>query len=87
MKPMFSPSLMCMDFLDIKNQAEILNRRCDFYHIDIMDGHFVPNITLSPSFVEAFKKVADKPLECVVRGLGIMMESEGELGRILRNRY
>ena len=64
MKPMFSPSLMCMDFLDIKNQAEILNSRCDFYHIDIMDGHFVPNITLSPCFVEAFKRVADKPLDC-----------------------
>lgn len=32
-------------------------------------------------------RVADKPLECVARGLGIMMESEGELGRILRNRY
>lgn len=64
MKALFSPSLMCMDFLDIKNQTEILNSRCDFYHIDIMDGHFVPNITLSPCFVEAFKKIAKKPLDC-----------------------
>ena len=61
---MFSPSLMCMDFLDIKNQVNILNNRCDFYHIDIMDGHFVPNITLSPCFVEALKRVAEKPLDC-----------------------
>ena len=29
MKPMFNPSLMCMDLLDIKNQTEILNERCD----------------------------------------------------------
>ena len=51
MEPMFNPSLMCMDLLDIKNQAEILNERCDLYHVDIMDGHFVKNITLSPDFV------------------------------------
>ena len=36
MKPMFNPSLMCMDLLDIKNQTEILNDRCDLYHVDIM---------------------------------------------------
>ncbi len=64
MKPMFSPSLMCMDFLDIKNQTEILNELCDFYHVDIMDGHFVKNITLSPDFVKAFSKIAEKPIDC-----------------------
>lgn len=55
---------MCMDFLDIKNQIEILNTRCDFYHVDIMDGHYVPNLTLSPDFVSAVSKVATKPLDC-----------------------
>lgn len=64
MKVLFSPSLMCMDFLDIKNQIEILNTRCDFYHVDIMDGHYVPNLTLSPDFVSAVSKVATKPLDC-----------------------
>lgn len=64
MKPMFSPSLMCMDFLDIRHQAEILNSRCDFYHADIMDGHYVPNITLSPDFVSVFSRVAKKPIDC-----------------------
>ncbi len=64
MKALFSPSLMCMDFLDIKNQVQILNPRCDSFHIDIMDGHFVKNITLSPCFVEAFSAVAEKPLDC-----------------------
>lgn len=64
MKPLFSPSLMCMDFLDIKSQAEILNSRCDFYHVDIMDGHYVKNITLSPDFVSVFSRVAQQPIDC-----------------------
>lgn len=64
MKAMFNPSLMCMDLLDIKKQTEILNERCDLYHVDIMDGHFVKNITLSPDFVAAFAKIAKKPIDC-----------------------
>ncbi len=64
MPVLFSPSLMCMDFLNIKNQIETLNSRCDFYHIDIMDGHYVPNLTLSPDFVRAVSTVAKKPLDC-----------------------
>lgn len=63
-KPMFSPSLMCMDLMDIKHQMEILNSRADFYHVDIMDGHFVKNITLSPDFVKAVKGVTKLPLDC-----------------------
>ena len=64
MKALFSPSLMCMDFLEIKKQTQVLNTRCDCFHVDIMDGHYVKNITLSPCIVEAIKKVAQKPLEC-----------------------
>lgn len=64
MKSYFSPSLMCMDLLDIKNQTEILNERADFYHVDIMDGHFVKNITLSPDFVKAMSKIATIPMDC-----------------------
>lgn len=37
MKPMFNPSLMCMDLLNIKEQLQILNTRADFFHVDIMD--------------------------------------------------
>ena len=63
MKPIFNPSLMCMDFLDIRNQLEILNSRVDLYHFDIMDGHYVPNITLSPDLAKAVAKVSDLPLD------------------------
>ena len=64
MKPLFNPSLMCMNLIDIKGQTQILNERCDLYHVDIMDGHFVKNITLSPCFVEAFSTIAKKPIDC-----------------------
>jgi D-allulose-6-phosphate 3-epimerase len=60
---MISPSLMCMDFLDLKNHLLYLNTVADFYHVDIMDLHFVPNITLSPDFIGAIKPVAKLPID------------------------
>ncbi len=63
MNSKFSVSLMCMDLLDIKNQITILNQRADGYHIDIMDGHFCGNITLSPDFAGACAKIATLPMD------------------------
>ncbi len=40
MRPEFTASLMCIDFLDIKHQIEVLNQKLDGYHIEIMDGHY-----------------------------------------------
>lgn len=62
-KMQFSPSLMCMDLTKFREQVEILNERADYYHVDIMDGHFVKNITLSPFFVEQLNKISTIPLD------------------------
>ena len=59
----FSPSIMCMDLTKFKEQVDILNERADYYHVDIMDGHFVKNITLSPFFVEQLNKISKLPID------------------------
>ncbi|MEA4999785.1 MAG: D-allulose 6-phosphate 3-epimerase [Candidatus Limiplasma sp.] len=62
-KIQFAPSLMCMDFLDMRNQLEILNQRADMLHVDIMDGHYCKNITLSPDMIRTFARVAKLPMD------------------------
>lgn len=42
-----------MPLLRVEEQIAFLNNKCDAYHVDIMDGHFVPGITLSPTFVKS----------------------------------
>lgn len=64
MKRMFNPSLMCMDLINIKEQMQIVNKRADLVHVDIMDGHYVKNITLSPDFVKAIKPICKVPIDC-----------------------
>lgn len=59
-----SPSLMCMDLARFQEQIAFIDQHADYFHIDIMDGHFVPNLTLSPFFVGQVKKLASKPLDC-----------------------
>lgn len=63
-KVLISPSLMCMDLLKFKEQIEFLDQHVDYFHIDIMDGHYVPNLTLSPFFVQQVNRIATKPLDC-----------------------
>lgn len=55
MKTLIAPSLMCMNLMEIKEQLNFLENRIHFHHVDIMDGHFVPNITLSPFFIEQIR--------------------------------
>ncbi len=55
-KVLFSPSLMTMDLDKFKEQIEFLNQHVDSYHIDISMDNYVPNLTLSPWFIEEDEK-------------------------------
>jgi D-allulose-6-phosphate 3-epimerase len=52
-----------MDLTQFREQITAMNGRADFYHVDIMDGNYVRNITLSPFFIENLKKITDVPVD------------------------
>jgi ribulose-phosphate 3-epimerase len=63
-KIQIAPSVLSCNFLELgKEIKDVENAGADLIHIDVMDGHFVPNITIGPLIVEAIKKIASTPLD------------------------
>ncbi len=61
---MVAPSLLSCDFTQVAEESLMLNEsRADWFHLDVMDGQFVPNITFGMPLVAAFKRHAEKPLD------------------------
>ena len=64
MNHLIAPSVLSADFTQLAVDIKMINQsEADWFHVDVMDGHFVPNITIGPLVVEAVRKVTELPLD------------------------
>jgi ribulose-phosphate 3-epimerase len=71
-----APSILSADFARLGEQVRAAGEGgASVVHVDIMDGHFVPNLTIGPPVVKSLRKVTDLPLDC-----HLMIENPDKFG-------
>ncbi len=58
-----SPSILAADFSCLRDKVLALEGKVDYFHLDVMDGHFVPNISFGPIIAKALRKITDTPID------------------------
>ena len=77
-----APSILSADFAELGAEVERVREVADLLHVDVMDGHFVPNLTIGPPVVKSLRKCTDLFLDChlMVDNPGVLLEEFADAG-------